>query len=80
MRDLTGDKSRAAPSLSDRTWPDRDLHLCAPSGYQALVRNAVNFHLNLKIICHNSTGTKYEGIQNIGLAASRRRGISDFIG
>ena len=42
MRDLTGDKSRAAPALSDRTWPDRDLHLCAQSGYQALVRDAVN--------------------------------------
>ena len=42
MRDFTGDKSLAAPSLSDRTWPDRDIHLCAQSGYQALVRDAVN--------------------------------------
>jgi len=41
IRDVTGDKSRAGPALVDRTWPDRDLHLCAQPGYQALVREAV---------------------------------------
>ena len=41
MRDLTGDKSRAAPA-SATEHGQIVIFMCAQSGYQALVRNAVN--------------------------------------
>lgn len=42
LRHTTGISSLRAPIAQDRTWPDRDQHMCGQPGYQALVRAALS--------------------------------------